>query len=122
MAEKIKLLVFEDSELFREAFLELSKKYSFEILGFSQSSKDLLRQIEEKNPQAVILDLVVPEEDTFELIQNIKNRDPKLSIIACSSLKEDHIVSKALKAGCFDYIFKPFEEEDLAQSIKNAVA
>ena len=122
MTEKIKLLVLEDNEIFRENFLALAEKHSFQIAGLSNNSKDLLKQIEEKKPQAVILDLVIPEEDILELIQRIKSLYPDLPLIACSSLKEDHIVSRVLKAGCFDYIFKPFKEEDLITSIKKAVA
>lgn len=122
MEEKIKLLVLEDNEIFREAFLKLAEKYSIQVLGLSKSAKELLKQIEEKKPQVVVLDLVIPEEDILDLIQTIKNLYPDLPLIACSSLREDHIVSRVLKAGCFDYIFKPFKEEDLIASIKKAVA
>ena len=122
MPSKIKLIVLEDNEIFRESFLDLSLKHSFQVIGFSKTSQDLLKQIKEKKPQVVILDLVIPEEDTLDLIQTVKGFYPELPLIACSSLREDHIVSKVLKAGCFDYIFKPFKEEELAQSIQNAVA
>ena len=122
MMENIKLLVLEDNEIFQKNFLELSERYSFQVLGLSKTAKDLLKQIGDKRPQVVILDLVVPEEDILDLIQTIKSSYPELPLIACSSLKEDHIVSKVLQAGCFDYIFKPFKEEQLVESIKKAVA
>ena len=120
--KKIKLLILEDNEIFQKSFLEFSEKYSFQIVSLSKTAKDLLQQIENKKPQVVILDIVIPEEDILELIQNIKSLHPKLPLIACSSLREDHIVSKFLKAGCFDYIFKPFKEEHLVESIKKAIA
>lgn len=116
------MLVLEDNEIFRKAFLELAKKHSFEVAGLSKSSQELLNQIRDHKPHVVVLDLVIPEEDILDLIQKIKNLYPDLPLIACSSLKEDHVVSKVLRAGCFDYIFKPFKEEDLVQSIKKAVA
>lgn len=122
MPEKIKLLVLEDNEIFQKNFLEFSEKYSFQILGFNKTAKDLLQQIKNEKPQVVILDLVIPEENILELIQTIKDSHPEIPLIACSSLKEDHIVSKVLKAGCFDYIFKPLKEDDLAEAIKKAVA
>lgn len=80
-----------------------------------------MQQIQNKKPQVVILDLVIPEEDVLNLIQTIKALHPKLPLIVCSSLREEHIVFKILKAGCFDYIFKPFEEKQLAESIQKAV-
>ena len=120
MAEKIKLLILEDSKILQKSFLEFSEKYSFQIVGLSKTSKDLLQQIKEKKPQVLLLDLIIPEEDTMKLIQTIKDLYPKLPLIVCSSLREDHVVSKVLKAGCFDYIFKPFKEDELSKAIKKA--
>ena len=122
MPKKIKLLVLEDNEIFQKSFLELSEKHSFEILGLSKTAKDLLQQIKDKKPQVAILDLVIPEENVLDLIQTIKNLYPELPLIVCSSLREEHVVSKVLKAGCFDYIFKPFEENRLVESIQKAIA
>ena len=122
MEEKIKVLVLEDNEIFQKNILEISNKYNFEIVGLSKTVKDLLQQIRDKQVQVVLLDLIIPEENVLDLIQTVKRLYPDLPLIVCSSLKEEHIVSKVLKAGCFDYIFKPFTEEHLVESIKKAVA
>ena len=122
MSEKIKVLILEDNEIFYKIFKELSEKKSFEIVGFSKTAKDLLQKIKDKKPEVLILDLVIPKENVLELIQDIKKLYPKIPLIVYSSLKEDHIVSKVLEAGCFDYIFKPFPEDRLVESIKKAVA
>ena len=120
--EKIKLLILEDNDIFQKIFLEFSKRSVFEVVGFCKNSEELLQELEEKKPQVVLIDLVVPEEDTLTLIERIKSLYPQIPLIACSSLTEKTVVSKVLKAGCFDYIFKPFREEDFVESIKNAVA
>ena len=122
MSKKIKVLFLEDNDIFQENFKALSKKYSFEVLGFSKTAVNFLQQIKEKKPEVLILDLVIPEENILELIENIKISYPEIPLIVCSSLKEDHIVSKVLKAGCFDYIFKPFEERQFVEAIQKAVA
>lgn len=122
MSEKIKILVLEDNQIFQENFKELSERHSFEVVGFSKTAKDLIQQVKEKKPKVLILDLVIPEENVLELIQTIKKSYPEIPLIACSSLKEDHVVSRVLKAGCFDYVFKPFKEEQLVESIKKAAA
>ena len=120
--ETIKLLIFEDNEAFQKVFTELSKKLGFEIIAFCKSSKELLEQIKLNPPQVVLVDLVVPEEDTLSLIEQVRSLYPQVPLIACSSLTEESVVSKALKAGCYDYIFKPFKEKELVESIKSAVA
>ena len=120
--EKIKLLIFEDNDIFQKVFRGLSQKLDFEIVAFCKTSKELLEHIQLKKPQVVLVDLVVPEENALSLIEKIRSLYPHLPLIACSSLTEDTVVSKALKAGCYDYIFKPFKEEEFVESIKRAVA
>ena len=120
--KKIKLAILEDNKISQKHFLEFAKSQSFEISAISENSSQLLDQIKASPPDAFLLDLVIPEEDTFSLIHRLKKLYPDLPIIVCSGLREEHIVEKALKAGCFDYIFKPFEEERLAESVIKAVA
>ena len=120
--DTVKLLIFEDNEAFQKVFVEFSKKSGFEIAAFCKSSKELLEQIKLKQPQVILVDLVVPEEDTLSLIERVKSLHPHIPLIACSSLTEGDVVSKALKAGCYDYIFKPFKEKEFMESIKSAVA
>ena len=120
--DKIKLLILEDNEIFQKSFLEFSKKYSFQIVGFSKTSNEFIKHIKDNKAQVAILDLIIPEENILELIQTVKKDYPNLPLIVCSSLREEHIVSKVLQAGGFDYIFKPFKEEDLSLAIKKAVA
>ena len=122
MPDKIKLLILEDNKIFQKNFIDMAKRHSFEVLGIASTAKDLLQQIQEKKPQVLILDLVIPEEDVLDLIRSIKKTYPSIPLIACSSLKEDYVVSRVLQAGCFDYISKPFTGEELQESIQQAVA
>lgn len=118
--KSIKLLVIEDTELFRKSFQQIARNHHFEIVGETEEQKDALKIIAEKNPDVVILDLILPEQDILEFIQAIKKQSPSLPLIACSSLKEEHIMADVLQAGCFDYIVKPFEEKRLVESIQRA--
>ena len=120
--EKIRLLILEDNKTFQKVFLEFSQRSVFEVIGFCENSKELLNKIEETKPQVILIDLVLPEENTLILIEKLKSLYPQIPLIACSSLRNENVVSRVLKAGCFDYISKPFKEEDFIESVKNAVA
>ena len=119
--KKIKLLIVEDTELFRKNFQQIAKANDFEIVGETDEQKGALKIITEKKPDVAILDLVLPDQDIVEFIQAVKKQSPSLPLIACSSLKEEHIMADVLQAGCFDYIVKPFEEKRLVESIHSAV-
>ena len=119
--KKIKLLIVEDTELFRRNFQQIAKENHFEIVGEVDEREGALKIIVEKKPDVVLLDLVLPEQDIVGFIQVIKKQFPSLPLIACSSLREEHIMADVLQAGCFDYIVKPFAEKRLVESIQSAV-
>ena len=118
----IKILIVDDSHLFRESLATLMEKHRFTIIGKTDQVEEALNLIEEKQVDVICLDLVMPEQDTLKFISQVKKQHPKISIIVCSSLTEEHIVSKVLESGCFDYIFKPLDEERLIQSVEKAGA
>ena len=119
--QKIKLLVIEDTDIFRKALRQMAGACQFEIVGETDGLEGALEIIESKGPDAVILDIVLPEQDTMELIKILRERFPGLPLIACSTLKEEHIAGDVLQAGCFDYIVKPFEEKRLMSALQSAV-
>ena len=121
MPQKIKVLIVEDTEIFRKNFQQIAEKHHFEIVGETDEQEETLKIIAEKQPDLAVVDLVLPGQDITEFIQAVKRQSPALPLIACSTLKEEHIMADILQAGCFDYIVKPFEEKRLVESIQNAV-
>ncbi|MGI9549050.1 MAG: response regulator transcription factor [Bdellovibrionales bacterium] len=122
MSEALKVLIIDDNHLFRESLSLLIEKHRFIVVGKIDQIADAWSLIEQQNPNIICLDLVMPEQDTLNFIVQVKKKYPAISTIVCSSLKEEHIVSKALETGCFDYLFKPFEEQRLIQSLEKAGA
>ncbi len=118
----LKILVVDDNHLFRESLTVLMEKHRYTVVGKTDQIQEACSLIEEKQPDIIFLDLVMPEQDTLKFISQVKKQHPKISIIVCSSLTEEHIVLKALETGCFDYIFKPLDEERLVQSVEKAGA
>ena len=118
--KKIKIFIIEDNKLFKENLYHIAKNNNFIIVGESTQELEILELIKQTCPDVVILDIVIPEQNTFKLIKKIKEINEKLPVIACSSLTEEHIVTKILEAGCFDYVFKPVSEKKIIESIQNA--
>ena len=118
----IKILLVEDHKLTRKTFSFLAEKNQFQIIGEASEGAEALSLIRDQKPNVVILDLVLPKQNALELISQIKKEFSHLPIVACSSLREEHIVNQILEAGCFDYIFKPFTEQRFVQSMERAVA
>lgn len=116
------ILVAEDTEtsyLFIKAFIE-------DLLGercyviHAKNGKEAV-EICKKNPNVgfVFMDLKMPIMDGFEATQIIKGFRPNLAIVAQTAFISDKVKSKALSAGCDDFIKKPLNGETLKYVINN---
>ena len=77
-----------------------------------------MEAFERERPDVVILDVMMPEVNGFELCRQLRERDARVPIIMLSA-KSD-IVDKGVgfAAGCDDYIAKPFNSQELAMRIE----
>ncbi len=84
--------------------------------------KDVLKEVTNNHPEIVLLDVCMPDADGRELLKELKNTDKDLPVIMMTG-SEGGVkdVVDAIKAGAFDYIVKPFINEELLLVIKRAL-
>ena len=107
---KIKILIIEDSKLNREILYKiLHKNY---ILIFAHDGVEALEKVKSEYPDIILLDIVLPGMDGFNVLLKLKDCDISNSIpviiISGRSNPDDEV--KGLKLGAVDYITKPFHE------------
>lgn len=122
-----KIFIVEDNADIRQIY-----QLRFEVAGFkvvsSENGLDFVTRISEEKPDAVLLDLMLPEMDGFTVLQTLKNnfetsgiKDTK--IIAWSNLSEDSDIQKALSMGANYYLRKSdYEGDDLVAKVKDLLA
>lgn len=113
----MRVLIIDDNPLFCKSVKTLLEN-QFHVVGETGCLKTASTLIKQEKPKALILDLVIPGQDVLQFMKQTKQEYPHIGIIVCSSLKEEHIVSRVLEAGCFDYIFKPLKEQKLFLSLE----
>ena len=69
------------------------------------------------HPDAVLMDLMMPELDGIGALEQIKKVDPGARIAMLTSEAEVNVVTGALKLGARDYVVKPFRAERLVQAV-----
>jgi len=117
METKAKILLVED-----DANLSLVLKDYLEMLGYytilKKDGEEGLKAFKEEEFNLCILDVMMPKKDGFSLAQDIRNLDKEIPLIflTAKTLKEDRITG--FKAGCDDYITKPFSTEELSLRIE----
>ncbi len=84
------------------------------------SGMHALKIIEKKLPDLILLDIMMPEMDGFELCRQLKNRDDTkdIPVIFISALTDTSDKVKAFETGGVDYIAKPFQEEEVLARVQ----
>ena len=89
-------------------------------MGFARDGRSALISMQKKQPNLVLLDVMMPEMDGFTTCEHIK-KNPLLAdipIIFLSAKTEKEAVINGLKLGAVDYISKPFDKTELLTRIK----
>jgi len=123
MEPKKTILIVEDDKFLREL---ISRKLSGE--GFDAleavDGEEGIKKIKEGKPDLVLLDLILPGIDGFEVLARLRE-DPKISsipVIILSNLGQREEVEKGLKLGAIDYLIKAhFTPGEIIEKIKNAL-
>ncbi|MGQ9475558.1 MAG: response regulator transcription factor [Actinomycetota bacterium] len=121
MAERI-LIVDDDATMVNL----LSTVLEFE--GFQAikalSGMEALRMIEEERPDLVLLDIMMPDMDGFEVLATLRN-DPateKLPVVMLTARSEDRDVFEGWRRGADEYVTKPFDPQRLVEVIRDVLA
>ena len=107
MNEKKKILLVEDDSLIVEIYTTRLKQADFEIESVPDG-ESAIRRLKEKAFDLVLLDIVLPNIDGWEILRKIKKDDElkKLEVIILSNLGQKEEVEKGMKLGASKYIIK----------------
>ena len=105
-----KILVVDDREENREVLVRRLLREGCEV-SVACSGREALARIQEEKPEVVLLDIMMPGVDGFEVIKRVradKEADQPI-IIAVSARHDTEAVTQALKIGANDYVAKPYD-------------
>jgi two-component system response regulator AtoC len=114
------ILVIEDDDAAREALCEYLAAAGWKPRP-ARGGAEALAAAEAERPDAVLLDLVMPEPDGFEVLRRLRERDSGVPVIVMSALSEAEAVVRAMKLGAIDYLPKPFEVHELDLVLRRAL-
>ena len=121
MAKRI--LIIEDDKFLRELISRKLKDEEFEIVE-AVDGEEGLKKITEEKPDLILLDLILPNIDGFEVLSRMKE-DLKITaipVIILSNLGQKEEVERGLKLGAADYLIKAhFTPGEIVEKIKNVM-
>ncbi len=118
----VRLLVVDDAMIIRELIKEAAAEAGFEVVGEAANGQEAIDRFKELRPDAVTLDLVMPQFDGLHALDGILAIDPSARVIVVSALEQTTILKEAFRKGATDFITKPFDKQMLLATIENAIS
>lgn len=116
----MKFLVVDDSAVDRHLMVSMLEKLGHQV-DTCQDTENLPKKVAQENYAAVILDIVMPQQDGFKCLRELRLNPAtaKQYVIFCSSKKTPLEINYGIKrAGANDYITKPVTQESLEQALQ----
>jgi two-component system response regulator AtoC len=113
MAQKERILVIDDEPSIRKYLQTLLEVDGYEVSAISSGREALDVLGREQRPDFIILDVLMPEMDGLQTLQQLMKLDRALNVIMLSCSNEVGTVVEAIRMGASDYLTKPFEKSEL---------
>ncbi len=114
-----RILIAEDETIIRLDLRELLEAAGFEICGEARDGEEAVELARTQQPDLAVLDVKMPRLDGIEAARRILDERP-IPIVMVTAYGERELVSRAVEAGVFGYLVKPFRESDLLPAIETA--
>jgi DNA-binding response OmpR family regulator len=115
----IKILVIDDDSAVTDLLSLLLKSQGFDVAA-TNSSTDGLSMIRDDSPDVVVLDLMMPEMDGWQICKTVREFS-QVPIIILSALNDPSMIASVLDAGADDYLTKPTPSRVLVAHINRLV-
>jgi len=117
---KPKILVVDDEKLVRESLQEYFERQGYPVLT-AENAAEAQQQVTAEQPQAVLLDVRLPDRSGLELLEAWKQAGLPVAVILITADPQLDDVKAAIKLGAYDYISKPLDFDELSVTLNNAL-
>jgi two-component system, response regulator PdtaR len=117
----VRILLAEDETIIRLDLRELLERAGYQVCGEARDGEEAVALAASERPDLAILDVKMPRVDGIEAARRIM-ADRPIPIVMLTAYGQDELVSRAVEAGVFGYLVKPFRETDLLPAIQTARA
>ncbi len=121
-SERIRVLVVDDNDGFRESLVFLLSGEDLEVIGQARTGPEAIEMAMRLMPDVVLMDVRMPEMDGIEATRRLKAARPTVGVIALSSMEEQRAVRDMLVAGAAGYVLKDSDGDAIVHAVREAVS
>jgi two-component system nitrogen regulation response regulator GlnG len=121
MTIQSKILIADDDASIRLVLSQAFSRLGYQVRATSNAST-LLKWVSDGEGDLVITDVVMPDENVFDVLPRIRKQRPRLPVIVMSAQNTLLTAVNAAEIGAYDYVPKPFDLDDMTAAARRALA
>ncbi|MFD1066349.1 response regulator [Oceanobacillus locisalsi] len=119
----MKIIIADDDSMVYESLqLLFSREEDIQVVGTAANGREAVKACEETRPDAVLMDIQMPEMDGIQATREIKKRWPEVRVMMLTTFEDEQNIRLALLAGAEGYLLKSAPVEDMAQQLRALVS
>ena len=115
-----RILIVDDADNNLLLLQDLLSELNYEV-HVANNHREAIRINETNKPSLILLDIMMPEMDGFELYEKLKKQTPDIKVIFISAKSSEEDRKKAFEMGALDYLVKPVSILNVIDSVKKAL-
>ncbi len=120
-SQTIRVMLVDDHNVVRSGLATFLRAYDdLELVAEARNGLEALNLCQQKKPDVILMDLMMPEMDGIAATQAILAEYPDIKIIAMTSFEDEQLVHGVLAAGAISYLLKNVTSEELSKAIREA--
>lgn len=107
MTRKMRILIADDDQIVREgARVLIEREPGWEVCGETEDEKEALDLATKLKPDAIILDLKIPEREGLETVKQIRRTIPETEVLVLSARESEELIERVFESGAKGYVRK----------------
>ena len=116
-----RILVADDASFMRQMIREIIEAEGHEVVAEASDGVEAVELFKAHHPDLVTMDIVMPRRSGIDAVKNIRAIDGGATIVMCSALGQESLVTEAMEAGATDFIVKPFKPDAVVKTLAGAL-
>lgn len=116
-----RVLVTDDAVVMRMMIKNILVKNGYEVFE-AETGYDAVQKFKALRPDAVTLDMVMPELDGISALKEIIAEDADARVVMCTSMGHEALIVEAVQAGAKAFIVKPFQPPKILEAVEKALS
>ena len=116
-----KILVVDDAAFMRMRCAKLLQENGYEVVEAENGAR-ALEAYEADKPDAVLMDITMPEMDGLAALKALRAKDPDARVAMVTAMGQQSIIMDAIKNGAKDFVVKPFDKERVLEAVEKMLA